>query len=109
MSVREMPYAFSPKRTRKATKAEGLSFERLVKYVSAAALLVVFILAAFFIGREYLTYSRLKKDVSILEHQVVSLEKEYQELTAKDVVLEKANKLGLHPPKKEQIVRLTRP
>ncbi|AEH44322.1 hypothetical protein Thein_0440 [Thermodesulfatator indicus DSM 15286] len=69
-------------------------------------LAVLFLVGGALLGQKYFQYRSLKKEVALLSHQVTMLDREYQTLTSKEVVLKKAKEFGLHPPKKEQVVRL---
>ncbi|OAG27985.1 hypothetical protein [Thermodesulfatator autotrophicus] len=78
----------------------------IIKKLALFMIVVLLLAGGVVLGQKYFEYRGLKKEVALLSHQVTALNIEYQSLTTKEVVYKKAKEMGLHLPKKEQIVRL---
>ena len=99
-------YTFTPRSA--ARKRARIS----VNFFQWTALIVLFLVAVlvavggYLIFREYQAVRRVSLEISHLEKETARLKQEYARLTAPDLVLARAKKLGLHPARPEQVVRL---
>ncbi len=98
-------YTFSP---RSSSKREGFSLNvyqvlGLMVMISLALLILV---GGYLLFREYAKVRQLRQEVVLLKEETKRLSAQYERLTAKEVVFKKARRLGLHPPKKEQIIKV---
>ncbi|WP_038055406.1 hypothetical protein [Thermodesulfobacterium hydrogeniphilum] len=91
-------------------KKEKVSFKELLKefFLNVALLFFAILTVIFTAGIAYKSYIlfKLKKEVYKLTQENQKLVKKYQYLTSRDIVLEKAKKLGLRPPQNRDYLRL---
>ncbi|PMP66964.1 MAG: hypothetical protein C0190_04405 [Thermodesulfobacterium geofontis] len=91
-------------------KEEAISIKDWIKefIVDSFLFFLGILIFVFSVATAYNTYLliKLKVEKKSLLHENQSLKKEYQYLTSKEVVLEKAKVLGLYPPQKEDLLRL---
>ena len=91
-------------------KSETVSLKERVKIFLENLLILLLGISIFVlsVGIAYNTYilAKLKVKKLSLLNENQALRKEYQYLTSKEVVLEKAKKLNLYPPKKENFIKL---
>lgn len=92
------------------SKEEAISIKDWIREFIIDGLLfsLGILIFVFSVAIAYNTYLliKLKVEKISLLHENQSLKKEYQYLTSKGVVLEKAKILGLYPPQKEDLLRL---
>ncbi len=98
-------YTFSPRSSHKRT-GFTLNIYQVLGLVVTAFLLILLLVGGYLLVREYAKVHRLQQEVALLQRETRALGAQYQALTSKEVVFKKAKLLGLHPPKKEQIVKI---
>ena len=106
MSARQATYTFAPEERPRRERFRVGNIFQLLATLLLLGLFVLTLVGVVIIYKEYRLYQSLRSEVGSLEHQVTVLSQEYHHLTSKKVVLKKASRLGLHPPKPEQIVEL---
>ncbi|NPB09786.1 MAG: hypothetical protein GXO17_05470 [Thermodesulfobacteria bacterium] len=101
-------YTFSPRSSSSSNKRVGLSLNlfHVLALVVVGFLAILLLAGGVLLTKEYLRVRHLRQEVGLLQAQTKDLSAEYERLTAKDVVFRKARVLGLHLPKKEQVVRV---
>jgi len=104
------PNVITPKRLNTSAKAESISLkERFSSALEGFLLLflsVLFFLITFGIAYKGYLYIKIKKEKARVLAEKMVLEEELNRLTSREVLLEKARKLGLREPKKEEVIYL---
>ncbi len=101
---------YNYKNKKDKSKDEAVSFKDWIKEIIIDSFIfffgiLIFVLSVAIAYNTYLLIKLKVEKVSLLKENQI-LKKEYQFLTSKRVVLEKAKTLGFYPPQNEDMIRL---
>jgi cell division protein FtsL len=107
---REMlnPTVLKPKARTEERRKESLR-EVLIDYIEKGALLiltVLFLVVSVFFAHKLYQYFMVRVEKNKLSQENVYLNSELTRLTSKEILEEKAKKLGLRPPTERDIIRV---
>ena len=106
MGAPQAAYTFTPQERIKRTRARSFSLFQYLSLILFGVLLLLVAVGGVIIYQQYRFYLRLQHEIATLSQQKALLDQRYQKLTAREEVIKKAKLLGLHPPRKDQIVEL---
>jgi len=104
------PNVITPKRLDTKTKDESINlreqFSSALEGFLILILSILFLLVTIGIAYKSYLYIKIKKEKARVLAEKMVLEDELNRLTSREVLLEKARKLGLREPKKEEVIYL---
>lgn len=104
------PNVITPKRLNTNAKEESITLKERFSLALEGFLIlilsVLFLLVTIGIAYKSYLYIKIKKEKARVIAEKMVLEEELNRLTSREVLLEKARKLGLREPKKEEVIYL---
>ena len=97
-------YTFTPRSTVRKRENVSLNVFGVATWAVIAFLALLFLMGGLLLLGEYHHLQTVSARVHDLERETAELQKRYELLTSKEVVLKKVKPLGLHEAKKEEIV-----